>query len=88
MEVVSNLLQAAVTLLGFGLGGIRYLKSRKQEYFLLTLLLWLFLPWLSLLDTVSAFIFRNAAGLLCVRVRLGGQPYLPAHFAGHSGGSR
>ena len=36
MEVVSNLLQAAVTLLGFGLGGIRYLKSRKQEYFLLT----------------------------------------------------
>ena len=36
MEVVSNLLQAAVTLLGFFLGGIRYLKSRKQEYFLLT----------------------------------------------------
>ena len=36
MEVVSNLLQAAVTLLGFGLSGIRYLKSRKQEYFLLT----------------------------------------------------
>ena len=36
MEVVSNLLQAAVTLLGFSLGGIRYLKSRKQEYFLLT----------------------------------------------------
>ena len=26
MEVVSNLLQAAVTLLGFGLSGIRYLK--------------------------------------------------------------
>ena len=36
MEVISNLLQAAVTLLGFFLGGIRYLKSRKQEYFLLT----------------------------------------------------
>ena len=36
MEVVSNLLQAAVTLLGFCLSGIRYLKSRKQEYFLLT----------------------------------------------------
>ena len=36
MEVVSNLLQAAVTLLGFGLGGIRYLKSRTQAYFLLT----------------------------------------------------
>ena len=35
MEVISNLLQAAVTLLGFFLGGIRYLKSRKQEYFLL-----------------------------------------------------
>ena len=34
MEVISNLLQAAVTLLGFFLGGIRYLKSRKQEYLL------------------------------------------------------
>ena len=32
MEVISNLLQAAVTLLGFFLGGIRYLKSRKQEH--------------------------------------------------------
>ena len=36
MEVDSYLLQAADTLLGCGLGGIRYLKSRKQEYFLLT----------------------------------------------------
>lgn len=27
MEVISNLLQAAVTLLGFFLGGIRYLKE-------------------------------------------------------------
>ena len=36
MELVSNLLQFIVTLLGFSLSGIRYLKSRKQEYFLLT----------------------------------------------------
>ncbi len=35
MELVSNLLQFVVTLLGFGLSGIRYLKSRKQAYFLL-----------------------------------------------------
>lgn len=70
MEVVSNLLQAAVTLLGFGLGGIRYLEKPETGVFPVDLLLWLFLPWLSLLDTVSAFIFRNAAGLLCVRVRL------------------
>ena len=36
MEVVSNLLQAAVTLLGFSLSGIWYLKDRKQTCFLLT----------------------------------------------------
>ena len=34
MELVSNLLQFIVTLLGFSLSGIRYLKSRKQAYFL------------------------------------------------------
>ena len=36
MELVSNLWQFAVTLLGFCLSGLRYLKSRRQEYFLLT----------------------------------------------------
>ena len=36
MELVSNLLQFVVTLLGFCLSGIRYLKNRKQAYFLLT----------------------------------------------------
>ena len=36
MELVSNLLQFIVTLLGFSLSGIWYLKSRKQTYFLLT----------------------------------------------------
>ena len=36
MERISNLLQFLVTLLGFCLSGIRYLKSRKQAYFLLT----------------------------------------------------
>ena len=36
MELVSNLLQFIVTLLGFCLSGIWYLKSRAQAYFLLT----------------------------------------------------
>lgn len=36
MELVSNLWQFAVTLLGFCLSGLRYLKRRRQEYFLLT----------------------------------------------------
>lgn len=36
MELVSNLLQFIVTLLGFCLSGIRYLQGRKQAYFLLT----------------------------------------------------
>ena len=36
MELISNLFQFAVTLLGFCMSGIRYLKGRKQTYFLLT----------------------------------------------------
>ena len=36
MELFSNLFQFAVTLLGFCLSGIWYLKDRKQTYFLLT----------------------------------------------------
>ncbi len=36
MELISNLFQFAVTLLGFCMSGIRYLKDRKQTYFLLT----------------------------------------------------
>ena len=36
MELISNLFQFAVTLLGFCLSGIWYLKDRKQIYFLLT----------------------------------------------------
>ena len=36
MELINNLFQFAVTLLGFCLSGIWYLKDRKQTYFLLT----------------------------------------------------
>ena len=36
MELFSNFFQIAVTLLGFCMSGIRYLKDRKQTYFLLT----------------------------------------------------
>ena len=36
MELISNLFQFAVTLLGFCLSGIWYLKDRKQTCFLLT----------------------------------------------------
>ncbi len=81
MEVVSNLLQAAVTLLGFGLGGIRYLKSRKQEYFLLTCFYGCFFLG-SLYWTLYLLLFsENAAGLLCVRVRLGSKCHFPFHAA-------
>ena len=36
MELFSNFFQIAVTMLGFCMSGIRYLKDRKQIYFLLT----------------------------------------------------
>ena len=32
MELISNLFQFAVTLLGFCMSGIRYLKGRKRDY--------------------------------------------------------
>ncbi len=57
MELISNLFQFAVTLLGFCMSGIWYLKGRKQTYFLLTCFLRLLCPWLSLLDAVSASVF-------------------------------
>lgn len=57
MELFSNFFQIAVTLLGFCMSGIRYLKDRKQAYFLLTCFYGCFAPWLSLLDAVSAFVF-------------------------------
>ena len=36
MELADNFVQFSVTLLGFCLSGMRYLKGRKQAYFLLT----------------------------------------------------
>ena len=36
MELADNFVQFSVTLLGFYLSGMRYLKGRKQAYFLLT----------------------------------------------------
>ena len=73
MEVISNLLQASLPLLGFFLGGIRYLKQPETGVFPADLLLWLFFALDPLLDAVSVLIFQNAAGLLCIRVRLGSQ---------------
>ena len=35
MELFSNFFQIAVTLLGFCMSGIRYLKDRKQAYLML-----------------------------------------------------
>ena len=57
MELVSNLSQFIVTLLGFCLSGIWYLKKPGTGVFSADLLLRLLRPRLSLLDAVSAFIF-------------------------------
>lgn len=56
MELVSNLLQFIVTLLGFSLSGIWYLEKPKTDVFSVDLLLRLLCPRLSVLDAVSAFI--------------------------------
>ena len=73
--------QFSVTLLGFCLSGIRYLKSRKAGVFPADLLLWLLCARLPVLDAVSAFVLKNAAGFLCVGVWLGGKRYFSFYFA-------
>ena len=70
MELIINLLQFFVTLLGFCLSGIRYLRHRT-----LSLLLWLFRTGLPVLDIVSVIVFRNTTDLLCIGIRLGLQRY-------------
>ncbi len=84
MELIENLLQLLVTFVGALLSGIAYRKSSRQMYFPAAVLLWLLCPWFSLLDAVSAAVRHHTARLLCVGVRLGGQPNLPAHFASHA----
>ena len=89
MELIENLLQLLVAFVGALLSGISYRKSGRQAYFLLLCFYGCFalgaLYWTLYLFAAVRY---HAAGLLCVGVRLGGQPHLPAHFAGHSGGSR
>ena len=57
MELISNLFQFAVTLLGFCLSGISVSERSKTDIFPADLLLRLLCPWLSLLDAVSASVF-------------------------------
>ena len=88
MELIENLLQLLVTFVGALLSGIAYRKSRTTGVLPAAVLLRLLCPRRALLDAVSAAVRYHAAGLLCVGVRLGGQPHLPAHFAGHAGRSQ
>ena len=82
MELIENLLQLLTTFVGALLSGIAYRKSSRQMYFLLLC------PRRALLDAVSAAVRYHTAGLLCLGVRLGGQPHLPANLAGHFGRNR
>ena len=84
MELIENLLQLLTTFVGALLSGIAYRKSGTTGVFSAAVLLRLLCPRRALLDAVSAAVRYHAAGLLCVGVRLGGQPHLPAHFAGHA----
>ena len=86
MELIENLLQLLTTFVGALLSGISYRKSGRQAYFLLLCFYGCFA--LGALYWTLYLLLFDTAGLLCVGVRLGGQPHLPAHFAGHFGGSR
>ena len=75
MELIINLLQFFVTLLGFCLSGIRYLRHRTLSYFLLICFYGWFRTGLPVLDIVSVVVFRNTTDLLCIGIRLGLQRY-------------
>ena len=88
MELIENLLQLLTTFVGALLSGISYRKSGRQAYFLLLCFYGCFalgaLYW-----TLYLLLFNTTPRVFYVSgVRLGGKPHLPAHFAGHSGGSR
>ena len=85
MELIINLLQFSVTLLGFCLSGIRYLRHRTLSYFLLICFYGCFAlsyPIRSPIKNrflsqiiVSVVVFRNTTDLLCIGIRLGLQRY-------------
>ena len=80
MELISNLFQFAVTLLGFCMSGIRYLKGRKQTYFLLTCFYGCFALG-SLYWTLYLLLFSETPQVFYVfRVRLGSQCGFPLYF--------
>ena len=67
MELADNFVQFSVTLLGFCLSGMRYLKGRKQAYFLLTCFYCTFgdilsnLLWCGMMIAVSYYAIRGLA---------------------------
>lgn len=84
MELIENLLQLLVTFVGALLSGIFYWKSRRQADFLLLCFYGCFalgaFYW-----TLYLLLFNTTPHVfLCIGVRLGGEPHLPAHFARNS----
>ena len=76
MELIINLLQFFVTLLGFCLSGIRYSEAFGHcHIFCCICFYWLFRTGLPVLDIVSVIVFRNTTDLLCIGIRLGLQRY-------------
>ena len=88
MELIENLLQLLAAFLGALISGGACRKNRGQAYFLLLCFYVCFALGCALLDAVPAAVLHHAPRLLCVGFRLGGQPDLPAHIAGHSIGHR
>ena len=81
MELADNFVQFSVTLLGFCLSGMRYLKGRKQAYFLLTCFYGCFALG-SLYWTLHLFLFSKTPQVfLCIGVWLGGKRYFSFYFA-------
>ena len=83
MELADNFVQFSVTLLGFCLSGMRYLKGRKQAYFLLTCfygcfalgsLYWTLYLWVASVIFLSILQYSLSSaeerGFVCRRARI------------------
>ena len=77
MELIENVLQFLVTLLGFCLSVSYYRRRGRQAYFLLACFYGC--VGLPLLDALSHSVFKNAPGVLCIRVWMDCKYYLSSY---------
>ena len=81
MELADNFVQFSVTLLGFCLSGMRYLKGQKAGVFSADLLFMAVLRSAPCTGRCICFCSQKRRRFLCIGVWLGGKRYFSFYFA-------